>query len=235
MRDSSDYYNLLSDTFRSSYHQVATIYNKIPEAKKTGRLVNIRTGYLMNVRYRDPHFFVEPTSKYPLCWNFTCGAFANYTVIRNIFQFYVKMLDEYDVSKNEEIIQMMYIDELGRAKENMDNNRMIKNNDDFELHDEEGDGREYSRDSDTESAENSFIDDDEIEEEEEESESEIDINKISDDELELLNNKKPKKLLKKKRFREEDFINEEQTHEETDLTSKLNSTAKKSNIIDDED
>ena len=34
---------------------------------------------------------------------------------------------------------------------------------------------------------------------------------------------------------EEDFINEEETHEETDLNSKLNSTAKKSNIIDDED
>ena len=234
MRDSSDYYNLLSDTFRSSYHQVVTIYNKIPEAKKTGRLVNIRTGYLMNVRYRDPHFFVEPTSKYPLCWNFTCGAFANYTVIRHIFQFYVKMLDEYEESKDEERIKRMYSEEIERAKENMNNNRMIKNNDDFELHDEEGDEREYSSDSDTESVENSFIvnDDDEIEEEEE---SAIDINKISDDELEIINKKKHKKLLKKKRLREEDFINEEETHEETDLNSKLNSTAKKSNIIDDED
>ena len=144
------------------------------------------------------------------------------------------MLDEYEESKDEERIKRMYSEEIERAKENMNNNRMIKNNDDFELHDEEGDGREYSSDSDTESVENSFIvnDDDEIEEEEE---SAIDINKISDDELEIINKKKHKKLLKKKRLREEDFINEEETHEETDLNSKLNSTAKKSNIIDDED
>ena len=88
------------------------------------------------------------------------------------------MLDEYEVSKDEERIKRMYSEEIERAKENMNNNRMIKNNDDFELHDEEGDGREYSSDSDTESVENSFIvnDDDEIEEEKEnDEESSIDV------------------------------------------------------------
>lgn len=177
MRDSADYYNLLTDTFRSSYLQVVKIYDKIPEALAQNKLINIRTGYLMKPRSHDCNFY-ENSSKYPLCWNFDCGAYANFSVINKIFKVYESWLDEYDKSKDEKKIKEIINKEVQKAQADFENNKKL-GKDDYELFQNSEDDEENSEEieendneQNDEALSDFIVNDENVEEDEEENEYE---------------------------------------------------------------
>lgn len=248
MRDSADYYNLLTDTFRSSYLQVVKIYDKIPEALEQNKLINIRTGYLMKPRNHNCNFY-QNVSKYPLCWNFDCGGYASFYVINKIFKVYESWLDEYDKSKDEEKIKEIINKEIKIAKTNFENNKKL-GNDDYELHQNSEDSEENEEsDNDQNSEELSddfIVNDENVEEDEEENKenkSYIETEKIEESNEKVSNHK----ILRKKRKRiieEEEEVEGEGSQEWEILVEKEDSydearninysSNKKCNIIDDD-
>ena len=117
MRNATDYYNLLSDTLRSGYHQIEKIYKKIPDAKKENRYINIRTGYLMNKRdFRNNNYRFVPRIKYPICYNMQYCGCADFFVIDKILWKYSNWLDIYSTSKDTNYIKYLVEKEKNDAK-----------------------------------------------------------------------------------------------------------------------
>lgn len=122
MRNATDYYNLLSDTLRSGYHQIEKIYKKIPDAKKENRYINIRTGYLMNKRdFRNNNYRFVPRIKYPICYNMQYCGCADFYVIDKILWKYSHWLDIYSSSKD-----INYIRDLVEKEKNDAKNEKIR-------------------------------------------------------------------------------------------------------------
>ena len=193
MRNATDYYNLLSDTLRSGYHQIEKIYNKIPDAKKENRYINIRTGYLMNKRdFRNNNYRFVPRIKYPICYNMQYCGCADFFVIDKILWKYSNWLDIYSTSKDTNYIKYLVEKEKNDAKN--EKIRQEKNGeDDFILFqrnhsDSESESYYYKKNKNDNSSfinslDSFIVSDEEIEDEENEKEDdEIEI--ISDNENE---------------------------------------------------
>ena len=186
MRNATDYYNLLNDTLRDGYHQIKKIYNKIPEAKKNNRYINIRTGYLMNKRdFRNNNYRFNPRIKYPLCYNMQYCGCADFSVIDKILWKYSNWLDIYSQTCDINEIKKLVEKEINYAKKeyveqnkNGENDFILfdrNNNTDTQKESESENESENSNDeiSDNKSLGSFIVSDNEIEEKENEEEYEI--------------------------------------------------------------
>ncbi len=220
MRNATDYYNLLSDTLRSGYHQIEKIYNKIPDAKKENRYINIRTGYLMNKRdFRNNNYRFVPRIKYPICYNMQYCGCADFFVIDKILWKYSNWLDIYSTSKDTNYIKYLVEKEKNDAKN--EKIRQEKNGeDDFILFqrnhsDSESESYYYKKNKNDNSSfinslDSFIVSDEEIEDEEKE---------IEDDEIEIIS----------------DNENEDNKIKKNDNLNKNNNNKNNILIIDDDE
>ena len=220
MRNATDYYNLLSDTLRSGYHQIEKIYNKIPDAKKENRYINIRTGYLMNKRdFRNNNYRFVPRIKYPICYNMQYCGCADFFVIDKILWKYSNWLDIYSTSKDTNYIKYLVEKEKNDAKN--EKIRQEKNGeDDFILFqrnhsDSESESYYYKKNKNDNSSfinslDSFIVSDEEIEDEE---------NEIEDDEIEIIS----------------DNENEDNKIKKNDNLNKNNNNKNNILIIDDDE
>ena len=220
MRNATDYYNLLSDTLRSGYHQIEKIYNKIPDAKKENRYINIRTGYLMNKRdFRNNNYRFVPRIKYPICYNMQYCGCADFFVIDKILWKYSNWLDIYSASKDTNYIKYLVEKEKNDAKN--EKIRQEKNGeDDFILFqrnhsDSESESYYYKKNKNDNSSfinslDSFIVSDEEIEDEE---------NEIEDDEIEIIS----------------DNENEDNKIKKNDNLNKNNNNKNNILIIDDDE
>ena len=220
MRNATDYYNLLSDTLRSGYHQIEKIYKKIPDAKKENRYINIRTGYLMNKRdFRNNNYRFVPRIKYPICYNMQYCGCADFFVIDKILWKYSNWLDIYSTSKDTNYIKYLVEKEKNDAKN--EKIRQEKNGeDDFILFqrnhsDSESESYYYKKNKNDNSSfinslDSFIVSDEEIEDEE---------NEIEDDEIEIIS----------------DNENEDNKIKKNDNLNKNNNNKNNILIIDDDE
>ena len=131
MRDATDYYNLLSDTFKNGSSQIKYLYNKIEKAKSEGKYINIRTGYLIQEKdYFNKDYFFNYDQDFPLCYNFSRCGLARKKVIQKMMNFYLSCLREFDVSHDEELMKEKIKNELELAKN--DYEYLNKNNNGYD-------------------------------------------------------------------------------------------------------
>ena len=117
MRDATDYYNLLSDTLKNGANQIKYLYEKIENAKSEGKYINIRTGYLIQLKdYNDKDYFFNYDEDFPLCYNFSCCGLARKKVIKKMMDFYLSCLKEFDNSHDEDLMKEKIMNELELAK-----------------------------------------------------------------------------------------------------------------------
>ena len=177
MRDSTDYYNLLTDTLRSGHHQISKIYHKIPEARREGKYINIRTGYLMGKKsIKDKNYKFYHNFEFPLCYNLTNCGFAKNEIIQKIFKQYEIWLKLYEKKPNDDDYLKYIVDkEINKAKNNFEmlNHKNYGKNDFilFNKYNEEEEEEEESEENEKineegkeeDYEENSFIEKDEKE------------------------------------------------------------------------
>ena len=180
MRDATDYYNLLSDTLKNGANQIKYLYEKIENAKSEGKYINIRTGYLIQLKdYNDKDYFFNYDEDFPLCYNFSCCGLARKKVIKKMMDFYLSCLKEFDNSHDEDLMKEKIMNELEMAKNDYEYlNKNNNGNDDLKLFKTNHPGEE----SDNEPSINtsSFINDESLDEEEENKNSFIDDESISE-------------------------------------------------------
>ena len=187
MRDATDYYNLLSDTLKNGANQIKYLYEKIENAKSEGKYINIRTGYLIQLKdYNDKDYFFNYDEDFPLCYNFSCCGLARKKVIKKMMDFYLSCLKEFDNSHDEDLMKEKIMNELEMAKNDYEYlNKNNNGNDDLKLFKT---NKHPGEESDNEPSINtsSFINDESLDEEEEENK-----NSFIDDES--ISEKKEKK------------------------------------------
>ena len=187
MRDATDYYNLLSDTLKNGANQIKYLYEKIENAKSEGKYINIRTGYLIQLKdYNDKDYFFNYDEDFPLCYNFSCCGLARKKVIKKMMDFYLSCLKEFDNSHDEDLMKEKIMNELEMAKNDYEYlNKNNNGNDDLKLF---RTNKHPGEESDNEPSINtsSFINDESLDEEEEENK-----NSFIDDES--ISEKKEKK------------------------------------------
>ena len=187
MRDATDYYNLLSDTLKNGANQIKYLYEKIENAKSEGKYINIRTGYLIQLKdYNDKDYFFNNDEDFPLCYNFSCCGLARKKVIKKMMDFYLSCLKEFDNSHDEDLMKEKIMNELEMAKNDYEYlNKNNNGNDDLKLF---RTNKHPGEESDNEPSINtsSFINDESLDEEEEENK-----NSFIDDES--ISEKKEKK------------------------------------------
>ena len=187
MRDATDYYNLLSDTLKNGANQIKYLYEKIENAKSEGKYINIRTGYLIQLKdYNDKDYFFNYDEDFPLCYNFSCCGLARKKVIKKMMDFYLSCLKEFDNSHDEDLMKEKIMNELEMAKNDYEYlNKNNNGNDDLKLFKT---NKHPGEESDNEPSINtsSFINDESLDEEEKENK-----NSFIDDES--ISEKKEKK------------------------------------------
>ena len=181
MRDATDYYNLLSDTLKNGANQIKYLYEKIENAKSEGKYINIRTGYLIQLKdYNDKDYFFNYDEDFPLCYNFSCCGLARKKVIKKMMDFYLSCLKEFDNSHDEDLMKEKIMNELEMAKNDYEYlNKNNNGNDDLKLF---RTNKHPGEESDNEPSINSssFINDESLDEEEENKNSFIDDESISE-------------------------------------------------------
>ena len=181
MRDATDYYNLLSDTLKNGANQIKYLYEKIENAKSEGKYINIRTGYLIQLKdYNDKDYFFNYDEDFPLCYNFSCCGLARKKVIKKMMDFYLSCLKEFDNSHDEDLMKEKIMNELEMAKNDYEYlNKNNNGNDDLKLFKT---NKHPGEESDNEPSINtsSFINDESLDEEEENKNSFIDDESISE-------------------------------------------------------
>ena len=181
MRDATDYYNLLSDTLKNGAGQIKYLYDKIENAKLEGKYINIRTGYLIQVKdYNNKDYFFNYDEDFPLCYNFSCCGLARKKVIKKMMDFYLSCLKEFDNSHDEDLMKEKIMNELEMAKNDYEYlNKNNNGNDDLKLFKT---NKHPGEESDNEPSINSssFINDESLDEEEENKNSFIDDESISE-------------------------------------------------------
>ena len=181
MRDATDYYNLLSDTLKNGANQIKYLYEKIENAKSEGKYINIRTGYLIQLKdYNDKDYFFNYDEDFPLCYNFSCCGLARKKVIKKMMDFYLSCLKEFDNSHDEDLMKEKIMNELEMAKNDYEYlNKNNNGNDDLKLF---RTNKHPGEESDNEPSINtsSFINDKSLDEEEENKNSFIDDESISE-------------------------------------------------------
>ena len=250
MKNSSDYFNLLTDTLRNGYHQIISIYNKLQEARNKSKFINIRTTYLMQKENKDKtNYFFPIKNKYPLCYCMSCRGGANVEVILKLFEFYNKCLDNYGLYGDAGKIKGLVNDEIERAKSEYQYNFVEGNGkDDLALfkekrHENEpktNDGMDKLSDEEEEELSDSdslreFIDSEENEDCEEGENTGSDVSESSDKLSEFQNKKLV--LLGNKRGRDEESSGEndiENDERRNNIEFKLNNNKNKVVVIDDD-
>ena len=264
MRDATDYYNLLSDTLKNGANQIKYLYEKIENAKSEGKYINIRTGYLIQLKdYNDKDYFFNYDEDFPLCYNFSCCGLARKKVIKRMMDFYLSCLKEYDNSHDEDLMKEKIIQELELAKNDYEDlNKNNKGYDDLKIFETKKNEKEESvsdnehsvlntssfiNDESEEEDENSFIDDESIKSEKKEKKKKCKLikngKKVINEYREELNDLLEENYDGEEELNQEESENDEENQEisdndneeENEKNKLLNKKIKRNIINDDED
>ena len=264
MRDATDYYNLLSDTLKNGAGQIKYLYDKIENAKLEGKYINIRTGYLIQIKdYNNKDYFFNYDEDFPLCYNFSCCGLARKKVIKRMMDFYLSCLKEYDNSHDEDLMKEKIIQELELAKSDYEYlNKNNKGYDDLKLFETKKNEKEESEsdnehsvlntssfinDESEEEDENSFIDDESIKSEKKEKKKKCKLikngKKVINEYREELNDLLEENYDGEEELNQEESENDEENQEisdndkeeENEKNKLLNKKIKRNIINDDED
>ena len=265
MRDATDYYNLLSDTLKNGAGQIKYLYDKIENAKLEGKYINIRTGYLIQIKdYNNKDYFFNYDEDFPLCYNFSCCGLARKKVIKRMMDFYLSCLKEYDNSHDEDLMKEKIIQELELAKNDYEYlNKNNKGYDDLKLFEAKKNEKEESvsdnehsvlntssfinDESEEEEDNNSFIDDESIKSEKKEKKKKCKLikngKKVINEYREELNDLLEENYDGEEELNQEESENDEENQEisdndkeeENEKNKLLNKKLKRNIINDDED